>query len=88
MTWGVRIVSAHHPRDHAVNTSSSACRVCKHGGVDMPGQPNRNGHPVCGVLGVAYAIGYLLTAVDVGADSHTASGTAVLECNGFEATAE
>jgi len=85
MTWGVRIVSAHHPRDHAVNSAGQfACGACKHGGADMPGQPYRSGHAVCGVQGVAYAVSYVLTAVDVGADSHMASGNAVLECNGFE----
>lgn len=84
MTWGVRIVSAHHPRDHEVNASQFACRVCKHGGDEMPGQPYRNGHPICNVQGAARSLAIVLTAVDVGADSHMASGNAVLECNGFE----
>ena len=84
MTWSVRIVSAHHPRDHELNKPWRVCSACKHGGNEMPGQPYRNGHSVCNVQGAAATLGQLLTVIDVGADSHMASGNAVLECNGFE----
>ena len=84
MTWGVRIVSAHHPRDHEVNQPYNVCGQCRHGGNEVPGQPYRNGHSVCNVQAAAATLGQLLTVIDVGADSHMASGNAVLECNGFE----
>ena len=81
MTWGITIVK----RDGTKSTKSqNVCGECKHGGNAIPGQPYRNGHEVCNVQAAAMAIGNLLTAIDVGADSHMAAGQAVLNCFGFE----
>lgn len=68
----------------AVLQPYNVCAQCRHGGNEVPGQPYRNGHSVCNVQAAAATLGQLLTVIDVGADSHMASGNAVLECNGFE----
>jgi hypothetical protein len=48
-----------------------SCSECKH----MAG---------CNINSVSWVVGNLLTAVDTCQDGHMASGTAVLNCNGYE----
>jgi hypothetical protein len=75
MTWSVKVAApgANIPEGH------SACLSCKHG------QFPRTGPQPCNVARLAYVLGYALTTIDVGADGHMASGTAVLNCDGYEA---
>ncbi len=81
MTWGVQIAKGDGTKS---TQSSDVCGECRHGGDGMNDLPYRYGHPVCNVRAAASSIGYLLTAIDVGADSHMAAGNAVLCCHGFE----
>lgn len=71
MTWGVIVTNK--------EGETSVCRECKH---SVP--PAGSYHSPCNIIKMAHVLGSLLTSVDVGADGHMASGTAKLECNGFE----
>ena len=77
MTWGAQIVRGDGTPSQK---NQHVCPECRHG---VPGPDHR---VPCSVTKLgAWAIGNVLTSVDVGADGHMASGTAVLKCNGFEA---
>lgn len=71
MTWGVLVAN----KEGDLNAS----RECKH---SVP--PAGSHYSPCNIAKMAHTIGYLLTSVDVGSDGHMASGTAKLECHGFE----
>ena len=81
MTWGAMIAKGDGTRS---TKSQVVCGECKHGGNAVDGMPYRNGHAVCNIKAVAGTLATLLTTIDVGADSHMASGSLVLECCGFE----
>lgn len=69
MTWSVNVRDAGGKLPEG--TLQNACEKCKH-------------DQFCNVRRVAWPIGNVLTSVDVGGNGHMASGTAVLQCYGFE----
>ena len=82
MTWSARVTM---PDGTVPEGTWSACQACKHGQYDFVTPKKELTQIVpCFVPKVAQNIGSLLTAVDVGADGHMASGNAELRCNGFE----
>jgi len=87
MTWSTQITRAdgtNPTKEGASVPDYCACTSCKHGQYDMKTLAGRTITP-CNIPAVANTASGLLTAVDVGADGHMASGTALLKCNGYEA---
>ena len=76
MTWTVNIVNA---QDESQN-----CVACKHSKKNEATEPGYIQPACCNIYAMMAQLGYLLTAIDIGADGHMAPGYAVLKCNGFE----
>lgn len=78
MSWSARVVK----NDGTVPEGTyHACGKCVHGLFKNDG---RGFHPNCYIPNAVNSIASILTAIDFGADNHTATGTAELKCNGFE----
>jgi hypothetical protein len=60
-------------------------KVTTAGGKDVQCYSDCKHYEGCYVRRASHSVGNVLTSIDVGADGHMASGTAVLQCNGFEA---